>query len=72
MGFFMSSTGTSASSWKWLWFYRFHQVFFWKRVMKTYPITDPWNWYIIPLQLDDLYGFHVGKYTVHGSYGYGG
>jgi len=25
-------------------------------------------WYIY-LQLVDLYGFHVGKYTIHGSYG---
>ena len=24
---------------------------------------DPWDWYI-PLHLVNLYGFHVGKYTV--------
>ena len=30
---------------------------------------DPWDWYIC-LHLADFYGFHVGKYTIHGSSGY--
>ena len=35
----------------------------------TYPITDPWDWYIYLLIYHENQQ-NVGKYTIHGWYGY--
>ena len=38
-----------------------------KKQKISFPMTDPWEWYIY-LRLLDFYGINVGKYIIHGSY----
>ena len=42
-----------------------------KCVYFTYPMTHPWDERYICLDLPSKLTIHVGKYTIHGCYGYG-